>query len=74
MTEIGAAEFKAHCLELLERVRRTREPLVVTKRGVPYAKLVPVDPPAAKPGSIMPNLGLNDHELDVLVAYLQSLQ
>jgi cytochrome c oxidase subunit 2 len=32
------------------------------------------DPPAAKPGSIMPNLGLNDHELDVLVAYLQSLR
>jgi cytochrome c oxidase subunit 2 len=32
------------------------------------------DPPAAKPGSIMPNLGLNNHELDVLVAYLQSLK
>jgi len=32
------------------------------------------DPPAVKPGSIMPNLGLNDHELDVLVAYLQSLK
>jgi cytochrome c oxidase subunit II len=32
------------------------------------------DPPAIKPGSIMPNLGLNDHELDVLVAYLQSLR
>jgi cytochrome c oxidase subunit 2 len=31
------------------------------------------DPPAAKPGSIMPNLGLQPHELDVLVAYLQSL-
>jgi cytochrome c oxidase subunit 2 len=32
------------------------------------------DPPGVKPGSIMPNLNLNDHELDVLVAYLQSLQ
>ena len=32
------------------------------------------DPPGVKPGSIMPNLGLNDHELDVLVAYLQSLK
>ena len=31
------------------------------------------DPPAVKPGSVMPNLGLTDHELDVLVAYLQSL-
>jgi cytochrome c1 len=32
------------------------------------------DPRADKPRSIMPNLGLNDHELDVLVAYLQSLK
>ena len=32
------------------------------------------DPPTVKPGSVMPNLGLNDHELDVLVAYLQSLK
>jgi len=32
------------------------------------------DPPGVKPGSVMPNLGLNDHELDVLVAYLQSLK
>jgi cytochrome c oxidase subunit 2 len=32
------------------------------------------DPPREKPGSIMPNLNLNDHELDVLVAYLQSLK
>jgi cytochrome c oxidase subunit II len=32
------------------------------------------DPPGVKPGSIMPNLGLNDHELDVLVAYLESLK
>jgi cytochrome c oxidase subunit 2 len=32
------------------------------------------DPPKEKPGSIMPNLGLNDHDLDVLVAYLQSLK
>jgi cytochrome c oxidase subunit 2 len=32
------------------------------------------DPPAIKPGSIMPNLGLSDQELDSLVAYLQSLR
>ncbi len=32
------------------------------------------DPPKAKPGSIMPNLGLNDDEISKLVAYLQSLK
>jgi cytochrome c oxidase subunit 2 len=32
------------------------------------------DPPAIKPGSIMPNLNLTDDELGNLVAYLQSLK
>jgi cytochrome c oxidase subunit 2 len=32
------------------------------------------DPPKVKPGSIMPNLGLNDQEIDALIAYLQSLK
>jgi cytochrome c oxidase subunit 2 len=31
------------------------------------------DPPSLKPGSVMPSLGLDEHELDVLTAYLQSL-
>ncbi|MCM2257738.1 MAG: type II toxin-antitoxin system prevent-host-death family antitoxin [Vicinamibacteria bacterium] len=42
---MGAAEFKAHCLQVMERVRRTRQEVVITKRGVPVAKLVPADPP-----------------------------
>jgi cytochrome c oxidase subunit II len=32
------------------------------------------DPPAVKPGSIMPNLHLTPQEIDALVAYLQSLR
>ncbi len=32
------------------------------------------DPPKEKPGSIMPNLGLNDEEISQLIAYLQSLK
>jgi prevent-host-death family protein len=38
------SEFKATCLAVLERVRRTGKPLVVTKRGVPVAQIGP--PPA----------------------------
>lgn len=45
MKEIGAAAFKAHCLEVLDAVRRTRREVTITKRGVPFAKLVPVDAP-----------------------------
>ena len=29
----------------METVRRTRQEVVITKRGVPVAKLVPADPP-----------------------------
>jgi prevent-host-death family protein len=44
---IAAGKFKAQCLALLDRVARTHEPLVVTKRGRPVAKLVPVEPESA---------------------------
>lgn len=43
MKKIAAGEFKARCLTLMEDVRSTREPLVVTKRGIPVVKLVPAD-------------------------------
>jgi prevent-host-death family protein len=43
--EIGAAEFKARCLELTDRVRETRQPLIITKHGAPVARLVPYDAP-----------------------------
>jgi len=41
--EIPAGEFKAKCLQLMDRVARSREPIVITKRGKPVAKLVPPD-------------------------------
>ena len=37
-----ATEFKARCLELLDRVRQTREEITVTKHGKPVARLVPL--------------------------------
>lgn len=43
-TIIGAGDFKAKCLQLLDDVAEHREPLVITKRGKPVAKLVPVEP------------------------------
>ena len=45
MKTIAAAEFKARCLTLMEDVRSTREPLLITKRGRPVAKLVPASGP-----------------------------
>lgn len=40
---IAAGEFKAKCLHLLDEVAERRMPLVITKRGKPVAKLVPID-------------------------------
>jgi prevent-host-death family protein len=43
MKKIAAGVFKARCLRLMDEVQRTREPLVITKKGRPVAKLVPAD-------------------------------
>ena len=40
---VPAAEFKARCLELLDRVRQDRRPLVVTKHGKPVARVLPYE-------------------------------
>jgi len=40
---ISAAEFKAHCLALLDEVSATKETVVVTKRGKPVAKVVAIE-------------------------------
>jgi prevent-host-death family protein len=40
---IGAAEFKAHCLRILDEVERTGEPVTITKRGKPVAQVKPVN-------------------------------
>ncbi len=42
MKTMAAGEFKAKCLKVMDRVDETREPVVITKRGRPVAKLVPV--------------------------------
>lgn len=49
---IGAAEFKAHCLRILDEVERSGESVTVTKRGRPVAELKPV----AKKG-VSPSFG-----------------
>jgi prevent-host-death family protein len=38
---VAAAAFKATCLELMDRVRESGTEYVITKHGVPVAKLVP---------------------------------
>jgi prevent-host-death family protein len=41
MKQIKASEFKARCLQLMDEVAESGEPLVITKNGRPVSKLVP---------------------------------
>jgi prevent-host-death family protein len=43
MGRVGATEFKARCLELMDRVQARGETFVITKRGKPVARLVPLE-------------------------------
>jgi len=40
---VAAADFKANCLRLMDEVAHQRRPIIITKRGKPIAKLVPVE-------------------------------
>ena len=40
---IPAGAFKARCLAIMYEVQAKREAIVITKRGKPVAKLVPVE-------------------------------
>jgi prevent-host-death family protein len=42
---MAAGQFKAQCLRVIEQVHTTREPVLITKRGRPFAKLVPAEKP-----------------------------
>lgn len=41
---VPAGEFKARCLQLMDEVEATGAEVVITKRGRPVARLVPVAP------------------------------
>jgi prevent-host-death family protein len=43
MKTVGAGAFKANCLALMDEVQAKRETVIITKRGKPVAKLVPVN-------------------------------
>jgi len=46
MQEMPISKFKATCLAVLERVRKTGEPIVVTRFGQPIAR---IEPPTSQP-------------------------
>jgi prevent-host-death family protein len=45
MESMAISEFKATCLAVLERVRRTKKPVLITRFGQPVAEVVPPSVP-----------------------------
>ncbi len=45
MERVPISKFKASCLALLDRVKRTGQPILVTRRGEPIAQILPPPPP-----------------------------
>ena len=43
---VSVSKFKATCLGLLKKVKRTRRSVLITRRGEPIARVVPLPPPA----------------------------
>ena len=44
MKEVEFLEFKAKCTAILEQVRKTKRPVLVTRHGKPLVELVPPSP------------------------------
>jgi len=41
MNNMGISQFKSHAVEILTRLARTQENLIITKRGKPLARIIP---------------------------------
>jgi prevent-host-death family protein len=41
---MAAGQFKATCLAVMDEVQKTGREIIVTKRGKPVAKMVPLEP------------------------------
>jgi prevent-host-death family protein len=44
MDELPISKFKATCLAVLDRVRRSRRPVLITRFGKPVAEIMPPSP------------------------------
>jgi len=48
METMPISKFKATCLAVMQRVKRTRRPVMITRYGQPVAEVVPPSPPPRK--------------------------
>lgn len=68
MKEIGAAKFKEQCLAILDDV--DEDGIVITKRGKPVAKLIPIQAASSELiGALRGKLAVNGDILSTGVAW-----
>jgi hypothetical protein len=67
METIAISKFKATCLATLERVHKTRKPILVTRFGKPVAEVRPPSIPP-RPGSWLGSLAGKGRILGDIVA------
>ena len=57
MHTVPANTFKTKCLKIVDAVANTHEPIIITKRGIPVAKIIPIkaerDPFGCMAGTVM---------------------
>jgi len=41
MKTMGVSQFKTHALKILDQIAKTREGVLITKRGKPLAQIIP---------------------------------
>jgi prevent-host-death family protein len=72
METMPISKFKATCLAALDRVRKTGRPLLVTKRGVPIAQVVPPPKPEASDEDAFGSMAAGTSEIGDIVEPLST--
>ena len=62
---IQAGKFKAKCLKLMDKVHRTKQRIIITKRNKPIAQLVPIE---EEKGSLFGKMKGTIHILEDILA------
>ena len=52
MKTMAITDFKTHALQILGEIARTKEPIVVTKRGKPLARVIAFSERESLPGKL----------------------
>ncbi len=52
MKTLAITDFKAHALQILSRIAKTKESVVITKRGKPIVEVIPFSTSKPAPGKL----------------------